>query len=92
MRSRFNTLIRDAHLKSTKYMWHYPCSSWFNMHDAVHKGHSQQTLVHLSVGKRHLAKALHAIEDSYSPSRVLRDEKEKGTNSVCILLGKLCRS
>ena len=78
MRSHKSTTSSEAHRKSKKYIWEYLCSSWSSMQQAVYRPYNelnQQVILDFSVGVSDFAKALHTIEDSYSPAHVMRLKK-----------------
>ena len=73
MRSSKDTPVHEAHRKSRDYIECNLKESWLLMHSAVVR--SDDCRRHFSEAIALLAKALHAVEDSYAPAHVLRSRK-----------------
>jgi hypothetical protein len=78
MRSYRQTTPLEAHLKSRRYIWDHLYSAWSGMRKGVyHQAKwydfiNDSSLDDFDEGVRHLAKALHTIEDSYAPGHTKR--------------------
>jgi hypothetical protein len=78
MRSYQNTTPSQAHMKSREYIWDHLYWAWSGMRKGVyHQAKwydfiSDSSFSDFDDGVKHLAKALHTIEDSYAPGHTKR--------------------
>jgi hypothetical protein len=78
MRSYQNTTPLEAHKKSKEYIWDHLFWAWSGMRKGVYHQSkwydfiNDSTLDDFDGGVKHLAKALHTIEDSYAPGHTKR--------------------
>lgn len=78
MRSYRSTTALEAHQKSRLYIWDHLYWAWSGMRKAVyHQAKwydfiNDSTMDDFDGGVKHLAKALHTIEDSYAPGHTKR--------------------
>jgi hypothetical protein len=82
MRSEPKTTAKEAHEASLDYIWNNILAAWSSMKaaletldsDQTHLSKALQNLSRFNEGRHSLAKALHTVEDSYSPGHVRRKE------------------